>query len=390
MSRELEDSVWDNFLQGTPLGHFEQSSWWARAKHIDGWRPIRMILTLDDQIAGGFQILARDTRFGGVGHIYKGPVVAPEEPALLDFLIELVASASKANHLQALIVQPADESTIEEARLVYHRFLPNYLASVISATLVVDLSGGLDEIKGRMRRATWSQIRQAEERGITIREGGEQDIGTFFSLMAATCERQRTSPSPATESAILEIWRAFHPHDCVRLSFAQFEGKSIAGVLCLCFGQRVVAWKRGWSGEYRERRPNQLLMFEAIEWSHRHGYELFDFGGLSREIAVTLSRGEPLSESQKNSGDFFHLGYGGRPVLFSESQVYIDNSFARFAYKTVGANAWLRALMGNALKSRHSQGFRIGAKREISTAKEDGRRDQDEQFTRQTASGRHG
>jgi hypothetical protein len=91
-------------------------------------------------------------------------------------------------------------------------------------------------------------------------------------------------------------------------------------------------------------------MFEAIEWSHRHGYKLFDFGGLSREIAVTLSRGEPLSESQKNSGGFFNLGYGGRPVLFSKSQVYIDNSFARFAYKTIGANAWLRALVGNALK----------------------------------------
>jgi lipid II:glycine glycyltransferase (peptidoglycan interpeptide bridge formation enzyme) len=309
-----------------------------------------MILTLDDQIAGGFQILARDTRFGGVGHIYKGPVVAPEEPALLDFLIELVASASKANHLRALIVQPADESTIEAARLAYHRFLPNYLASVISATLVVDLSGGLDEIKGQMRRATWTQIRQAEERGITIREGGEQDIGTFFSLMAATCERQRTRPAPATESAILEIWKAFHPHDCVRLSFAQFEGKSIAGALCLCFGQRVVPWKRGWSGEYRERHPNQLLVFEAIEWSHRHGYKLFDFGGLSREIAVTLSRGEPLSESQKNGRDVFHLGYGGRPVLFSGSQIYIDNSFARFAYKTIGANAWLRALVKNALK----------------------------------------
>lgn len=349
MSPELDDPVWDNFLQGTPLGHFEQSSWWAQAKRIEGRRPIRMILTLDDQIVGGFQILARDTRFGGVGYIYKGPVVVPEEPALLDFLIELVASVAKANHLRAVIVQPADESTIEEARLAYHRFLPNYLASVISATLVVELSGGLDEIKGRMRRATSSQIRQAEERGITIREGGEQDIGTFFSLMAATCERQRTRPSPATESAIREIWKAFHPHDCVRLSFAQCEGKFLAGLLCFCFGQRVVAWKKGWSGEYGERRPNQLLMFEAIEWSHRHGYKLFDFGGLSRDIALTLSRGEPLSESQKNSGAFFSLGYGGRPVLCTKSQVYIDNSFARFAYKTVGANARLRALVGNAL-----------------------------------------
>src|SRR4051812_17228245 len=75
-SPELTDSAWDDFLQGTSLGHFQQSSLWARAKSGQGWRPIRIVLRLDGQIAGGFQILARRSRrFGSVGYIYKGPVV---------------------------------------------------------------------------------------------------------------------------------------------------------------------------------------------------------------------------------------------------------------------------------------------------------------------------
>src|ERR1017187_3150477 len=75
LSPELEDPYWDDFLKATPLGHFQQSSLWARAKDIEGWRPVRMILTLDGQIAGGFQILTAHTRFGLIGYVSKGPVV---------------------------------------------------------------------------------------------------------------------------------------------------------------------------------------------------------------------------------------------------------------------------------------------------------------------------
>ena len=92
-SAELEDSNWDDFLEATPLGHFQQSSLWARAKDIDGWRPLRTILTLDGQIAGGFQILTRHTRFGLIGYVSKGPVLIKEEDGLLDFMMELVVSA---------------------------------------------------------------------------------------------------------------------------------------------------------------------------------------------------------------------------------------------------------------------------------------------------------
>lgn len=333
ISLEMEDSAWDNFLQTTPLGQFQQSSQWAQAKSSDGWQPIRLILTLDGQIAGGFQILAQRTRFGRIGYISKGPVAVPEDPALLDYLVGLIVSSIKAHHINALIIQPPDESSIDDALLARHQFLPNHLTDVISATLLMDLSCGMDEIRQRLRRRTKAGIRLAEERGVNIRQADERDIETFFSLMVATCARQQTKPNPATVAVMRAVWKAFYSHGQVRLTFAEYEGEPIAGLLCLCFGKRVTAWKKGWSGRHHERYPNQILTFEAIEWSQRNGYESLDFAALDRDLACTLLRGDPLSESQKKSRHFFNLAFGNKPLLLSESLIYIRNPVVRQIYK---------------------------------------------------------
>jgi hypothetical protein len=344
LSPELEDPYWDDFLKATPLGHFQQSSLWARAKDIEGWRPVRMILTLDGQIAGGFQILTRHTRFGLIGYVSKGPVVIKKEDALLDFMTELVVSTVKANHLKALILQSPDQSIIDDSILTRHRFLPNHLVDVVSATLIVDTACSMDEIMSRMRRTTMLELKRSQKRGIKIREGGEQDIKTFFRLMTTTCKRQQTSPSPATESAMLEIWKAFHPTGRIRLSVAEYETGPVAAAVCLCFGERVTFWKKGWSGEHRERHPNQMVMFDAIRWSQSQGYKFFDCAAMNHDTAVNLLNGKPLSETQKKARDFFLLGYGGTPTLLPESKVYISNPALRFMYRSTMHFLWSRAL----------------------------------------------
>jgi len=344
-STELEDFHWDDFLESTPLGQYQQSSLWARAKSFEDWRPLRIVLTMDDRVAGGFQILIRNSRFGSIGYISKGPVVVEEDNDLLDFVMKLVISTVKTNHLKALILQPPDRSVIDGPAMARHWFLPNHLVEVISATLLVDLSDNMDAISQRIRKNTMIEIRQAERRGIKIRPGCEQDVGIFFRLMLATCERQQTNPAPATEPALLAVWQALSRRDRVRLFLAEYDGAAVAGALCLCFGDRVTIWKKGWSGQHRERHPNQLLLFKAIEWAHQHGYKFFDFAALNPDTASTLLRGEPLAEDQRKSPDFVHLSYGNHPVLLPESRIYINNFIFRIAYRSMMASAQGRALL---------------------------------------------
>ncbi len=327
------DDDWDQFLASVPLGHFQQSSQWALAKSTEGWKPIRAILNSGGRIVGGFQILARDTRFGRFGYISKGPVAAEETPEALAEMIRAVKNTARTERLHALIVQAPDASRIESSLLSSHGFLPNRLVDVVRATLLVDLSLGMEQIGRCMRKNTWVEIRQAQRRGVTIREGTEKDLPAFFELMLATCQRQETRPSPSSAQDLLGVWKAFASKGSARLSLAECDGTAVAGAFCICFGSRVTIWKKGWSGAHRDRHPNQLLLFESIEWAARNGYELFDFAALAPDTARTLLQGGPLSETQKKSRDFVHLSYGNKPVLLPEDQVYLPNPFLRHAYR---------------------------------------------------------
>ncbi len=331
-SPALRDAAWDEFLEAVPLGHFQQSSRWAQAKSPEGWQPIRRVLTLDDRICGGFQILFRQTRFGRIGYISKGPVAESETPATIALLFDALRSVARISRLRALILQPPDQSTLDRAALTAHGLLPNHLVRVIRATLLVDLALGMEAIGRHIRRSTWSEIRKAHRRGITIREAGEADLAAFFRLMLATCERQDVQPSPASPEALLGLWKAFQPNK-IRLTLAEFQGEPAAGGLCLRFGSRVTFWKKGWSGAHRDRHPHQLLQHEAVEWSCKNGYEFFDFAGLRPDIATTVLNGRELSEEQKKARDFINLSHGNHPVLLPEDRIYIPNPGLRSFYR---------------------------------------------------------
>ena len=100
----------------------------------------------------------------------------------------------------------------------------------------------------------------------------------------------------------------------------------------------MTLWKKGWSEAERERHPNQLATFEAMRWAHRNGYKTFDFAGMSHSTAVSLLRGDPLSDAQKQGRDFFLLGYGAKPVLLPESWIYFRNPMIRFAYSRAASS----------------------------------------------------
>jgi peptidoglycan pentaglycine glycine transferase (the first glycine) len=342
-SPELADPAWDDFLEQTPLGHFQQSSRWASAKRAGGWEPIRIVATIGDRIIGGFQALTHRTPLGRIGYVYKGPVCVPEDPALIRLIIELFHSALKQHRLIAAIVQPPDESAIGAALMADRRFMENRLVDVIGATLLVDLSPGIEAISRRMRRSTWNEVNQAKRKGIGIREGSEADADVFFRLMSATCNRQRTRPEPATPSGIRKVLTAFQPGH-VRLTFAEFNGNPIAGLMCLCFGDRLTIWKKGWSGEHRDKHPSQLLMFDAVDWGCRAGYKWADFAALNPGIAAALLRGNPLSGEQQRTRDFVHLSLGDRPLILPASRLLIPNPAARLLYRAARSSGLLKGI----------------------------------------------
>ncbi|HET7100332.1 MAG TPA: GNAT family N-acetyltransferase, partial [Terriglobia bacterium] len=333
ITHKIQDQCWDRFLEGTPLGQFQQSSLWAAAKSTEGWLPIRVVLTLDDEIAGGFQILHKSKWWGHAGYLSKGPVVLPE-PGLGDFTTQILKRVCRQEGLRLLVIQPPDASEPQTMRLdegnQFDLLVPS---SVIDATLVIDLREGFEAAKQRMRKVTHQRVKQAINRGITVREGRRDELETFFTMMLATCRRQEESPNPAHIEHLQALAGAPGGAERVRIFFAEFEGKPLSGILYVAFGKTLSMWRRGWDDVERNRHPNDLAVYEGIRWAHENRFDCFDFCGLDRKIAMTLLSEEPLTTEQMRSRHIFHIRFGGGPRLLPQARVHLPNPLLRLAYR---------------------------------------------------------
>jgi hypothetical protein len=117
----------------------------------------------------------------------------------------LLVLTAKTENLRGFVIQPPDASKIDDRLWAGHQFPTNDLVELDSTTLLLELIQGMEAIKRGMRKTVREAIRQSERRAIRAREGGEQDIGTFFALLVANCRGQQKKPRPATEANLLQV-----------------------------------------------------------------------------------------------------------------------------------------------------------------------------------------
>lgn len=332
-SDSLRDRVWDEFLLSVPPGQYSQSSMWAETKAADGWRPWRLMMKGPDGLAGGFQVLCKKTKFGRIGYVAKGPVLAREDAQLALRLMDELNSAARKLGCRAMVVQPPDSDVLCSPIMDQHGYLPNHMVNVIDATLLLRLKPGPAQPDEILNRSNRRNVRQSQKRGLSFVERDLSDLPHFFQLMLATCQRQRQTPNPSTVEALETMWNAFKGGGHARLFFVALAGELVSGQLCIGFGRRFTSWKRGWSGRHGNLCPNDLLTWGMIERAADAGYGEVDFGSLKRSSAKALIAGRSPEEIAMSSRDVFHLGFGGTPILQPPARVFIPNPLVKLMYK---------------------------------------------------------
>jgi hypothetical protein len=242
------------------------------------------------------------------------------------------------------VFQPPDRSSPSRSLADEAAYLPYVFSEVIESTWLVDLREGMVDLERFMTRETRLKVRQARRREISVRQGGREDIPAFFDLMLSSCKRQGVHPNPQSVDTLIRLWDACDPHGCIGLLLAEHRQIPISGILCIRFGKRVSAWKKGWSNTSGNLRPNDLLLYEALKCALDQGYTLFDHSGFDDRLAIAISRGEQIDEKGMASRHYFHVRFGGRPMILPAAMVYIPNPFFRLAYRFVFSRKIRRAL----------------------------------------------
>jgi lipid II:glycine glycyltransferase (peptidoglycan interpeptide bridge formation enzyme) len=319
---------WEGFLRNHPLGQYQQSVRWAWVKEGEGWRS-RLVTWSDcnGSMAGGSLLLIKNTRFGRVGFVNKGPVLKEEHPNSIGLAMQRLLDTAASERVRALIVQPPDESRIAPADLRSHGFCRAPVPGIIDATLIASLEGGQEGVRSRLSRTARKQARQAQDRGVQTVEGTRADLPVFFELMCVTCRRQGVPPNPASVEALYRRWDAFTPD--IRLFLATVKGEAVAGLLVLRFGDRCVFEKKGWNEKFPEAHPNTLLNVEAMMRAAAWGCRVVDFGAMDRSLAERMLAGKAVETELAATRYAFNLRLGARPVLLPEARVWIPWKWQR-------------------------------------------------------------
>jgi lipid II:glycine glycyltransferase (peptidoglycan interpeptide bridge formation enzyme) len=333
VSRNEQDTTWDSFLAGTPGGDHVQTSMWARLKAPMGWQATRLIIQDCDEIIGGAQILTRTFKKRlRIGYISGGPVFRLANAESVAAFLTALKNEVESQKLHCVIIQPPDIPQLRDTLIGSH-YRPVYLGVFPVATVVIDLARSLDELLMAMKPKKRKYVRRSIDRGVHVRRGSRDDLGTFYRLSMATANRKGFPDFPIQYYE--RLWDIFSAGDHIQLFVAEVDEKPVSASLRINFGDTVWCKRRGWSGEFANAHPNEALEWAGIQWAKAAGYRYYDLEGINQPDAEYSLRGEPIPNELADAPSSYKLGWGGNVQMLPGALVYFSNPLIRWGHRVV-------------------------------------------------------
>ncbi len=315
LSTDRYNAKWDAFVAGSPWGHLLQSSAWGDFKSHFGWQPLRITGERGGRIICGAQALVRPTAGGPTVYVPRGPVLAPVDEAL-PALLDALSSAARDRGAIFLKIEP---DWPDDAALAGHLESLGFRRSRQTiqprTTIVLDLRPDEDEILMRMKPKWRYNIRLASRKGVRVRRATQADLSAFYHLMQTTGERDRFGIHE--RSYYESVWQRFHPQGLAELFLAHYEDELLAGLMAFRFGRTAYYLYGASSNRHRNRMPNHLLQWHAIQWAKQHGCIRYDFWGVPDEVSEAIIH-DGDAGARGDAGMWgvyrFKQGFGGQVV----------------------------------------------------------------------------
>ncbi|MFY9585836.1 MAG: peptidoglycan bridge formation glycyltransferase FemA/FemB family protein, partial [Actinomycetota bacterium] len=263
IAADTDRERYNAFIASSPLADILQAWEWGEVKRRSGWAPRRFLVEDDaGRVVGATQVLGRRPVRGTPMLLYtpRGPVVEGFVEAPLRALIdEIRARAGDAFVLKA---DPAIEVGSDEVRALESvglKLAPEAGFGGVQpkAVMVLDIASDEEKLLAGFHSKWRYNVRLAERKGVTVSQVDRTELPEFYDLLVETARRDRFL---IRGRAYFEtLFDALEPSGLIAMFLARFEGKAIAGALCMGFGPRLTYVYGASSNEHRKVMPNHLM-----------------------------------------------------------------------------------------------------------------------------------
>lgn len=314
-----EEGLWEAFVRQHPRGHLFQSWGWGELKRRTGWQAVRLAVLEDGDIRAAAQLLLR-SRFGlSIAYVPRGPVASHENPGAYDALLDAMHKIARSRHSVYLKLEPNElRGRGLEPFLESRGFEASPQTMQYAATVMLDLSEGVEALYARMKSKTRQNMRLAEKRGVRVRPAGSAaDLERFQEMMEATGAREGFPIRPLAYHR--DLLEEFRERGQGELLLADLDGTVIAGLMVFAYGRGGVELYGASDGAFAKLKPNYLLRRAALDWCLERGCASYDFGGISTEAAESMEAGEEAVEDASGLWGVYEFKrrFGGAPARFA-------------------------------------------------------------------------
>lgn len=310
---------WDDAAVRSPGGHVLQSAAWAQIREAQGWRPQFHRLGAPLPVA---LVLWRSLPAGrSLAYVPRGPIAA-DTTQLAQALAKL-AELARERRAIFIKVDPEIDSDLgaDPLRAAGFRRAPDI--QPVIATLELDLAPEEDALFAALEKDTRWSVRQAEKRGVSVRDaGGDADLRALYDLYAET--GQRAGFITRTWDYYRRMWGSLIAAGHARVRLAEKDGRAVAGALTWRCGERDVYQSAATNDAGRSASAAYALLWRCIIEARKGGARRFDFGGIPADVT---RKDDPMYGPY-----LFKKGFGGTPRRFVGAHDAVPNEVAYRAF----------------------------------------------------------
>ncbi|MEM5775929.1 MAG: peptidoglycan bridge formation glycyltransferase FemA/FemB family protein, partial [Anaerolineaceae bacterium] len=294
-------TAWYDVLSHFNQPHILQSWQWARQKEKFGWSMLPTAWYAGNHQTPGSagMVLKRGLSFGPVRlpfhilYVPRGPLADWADGSQRERVIDNLERLAKAQKCISIKIDPEvplgtgipgrEDEQINVDGLALQELLTQHEWGYSPAqvqfrnTVHVDLTTSEDSWLARMKQKTRYNVRLAERKGITVREGTAQDIPMLYRMYVETSLRDGFVIR--SEEYYRSLWTSFVQQGLAHLLIAEYAGEAVAGLILFCFGRKAWYFYGMSTGLHTEKMPTYLIQWRAMQKAGALGCTVYDMWG---------------------------------------------------------------------------------------------------------------